>query len=136
MKKERSAGVVLFCRGKYLLLKYGAGHWDFPKGHLENGEDDRTAALRELNEETGIEAKILGGFSHMINYKLKLDGKLVSKDVVFFFAVCAKSSVSLSHEHTDFVWLPYNEAVERVTYKSAREVLVAAEKWRVENGVE
>ncbi|MBS3147658.1 NUDIX domain-containing protein [Candidatus Woesearchaeota archaeon] len=136
MKRDHSAGVVVFCEGKYLLLKYEAGHWDFPKGHLEQGEDDKTAALRELKEEAGISAQIIDGFSHTINYKLELDGELVSKDVVFFFAICGKSLVKLSHEHTDFIWLEFEDALKKVTYKSAKEVLAAADEWRRKNGVE
>jgi 8-oxo-dGTP pyrophosphatase MutT (NUDIX family) len=41
---------------EYLLIQHNAGHWSFPKGHPEAGEDDLVAARRELAEETGIEA--------------------------------------------------------------------------------
>jgi 8-oxo-dGTP pyrophosphatase MutT (NUDIX family) len=34
--------------------KYGAGHWDFPKGHIEKNENEMAAVLREVKEETGI----------------------------------------------------------------------------------
>ena len=57
-RSERSAGFIVYRLDddgsrKYLLLDYGR-HWDFPKGHLEKGEDDLAAAMRELTEETGI----------------------------------------------------------------------------------
>ena len=58
MTLERSAGLLLFndtpgLPRRFLLLDYGK-HWDYPKGHVEAGEDDVTAAHRELHEETGI----------------------------------------------------------------------------------
>ena len=54
MAIEKSAGAVVFHRGKqteYLLLL--STYWGFPKGRIEPGEDERTAALREIKEETG-----------------------------------------------------------------------------------
>src|SRR5690349_6587521 len=56
-RREFSAGFVLFrdsAEGPlYLLLDYGR-HWDYAKGHLEEGETAWQAAVRELREETGI----------------------------------------------------------------------------------
>ena len=67
--QERSAGTVIVCNGEYLLLHYESGHWDFPKGKIEEGETPEQAALRELKEETGIEdAEILPGFTEGIKY--------------------------------------------------------------------
>ncbi len=39
---------------RFLLLQQKDGHWSFPKGHIEEGEDSKTASMRELQEETGI----------------------------------------------------------------------------------
>ena len=57
---ETSCGVVLVNFGSILLLLYPQGHWDFPKGHVEEGDVDRRAtAARELQEETGFSSKNL-----------------------------------------------------------------------------
>ena len=57
MRREFSAGFILFRQTSngplYLLLDYGK-HWDYAKGHLEEGESAWQAAVRELREETGI----------------------------------------------------------------------------------
>ena len=57
---ETSCGVVLVNFGSVLLLQYPQGHWGFPKGHYESsdGAYQRTA-LRELEEETGIDQSLL-----------------------------------------------------------------------------
>jgi len=57
MPKEVSAGAVIFKRNKeieYLLLRYEAGHWDFPRGGIEKGEEEKETVVREAREETGI----------------------------------------------------------------------------------
>lgn len=88
---EKSAGLIIFRKEgssiKYLLLHYSAGHWDFPKGHVEQGETDMDAALRELKEETGIsDAEVAGSFKEKLGYFYRRDGKAIRKEVVFFLA--------------------------------------------------
>ena len=65
MRYEISAGVILFRhqpQRAYLILNYGS-HWDFPKGHIEPGEDPAATARRELHEETGIQhIRVFPGF--------------------------------------------------------------------------
>ena len=73
MPKEKSAGAVVFRkennRTYYLLLHYEAGHWDFPKGHIEKDEKEEDTVKREVTEETGIEdIKIIEGFKEWIKY--------------------------------------------------------------------
>ncbi|RJQ19035.1 NUDIX domain-containing protein [Candidatus Woesearchaeota archaeon] len=130
---EKSAGVVVVSEGKYLLLKYEAGHWDFPKGHLEEGESARDAALRELKEEAGVAAELIDGFSHRITYFFTREGKRVPKEVVFFVGRGDGHPVTLSHEHTDFVWLSFDDALERLTYNSAKGVLRKAHDFLSKN---
>ncbi|MEM4169771.1 MAG: NUDIX domain-containing protein, partial [Thermoproteota archaeon] len=70
--KEKSAGFIVFTREnsevKYLFLKVG-GRLDFPKGNIEEAEDELTAALRELKEESGIDKiRVIPGFRKVLNY--------------------------------------------------------------------
>ncbi len=54
MKKERSAGIILFLEkpegNRFLLLNYPTGHWDFIKGKIELGETEHQTAVRETKE--------------------------------------------------------------------------------------
>lgn len=128
---ERSAGFVLYRSDPaapdgrvYLLLDYGR-HWDYVKGHVEPGEDDRTAAVRELREETGIEPpRLVEGFEHVVDYYFR-SGKhgLIHKTVIFFLGQTSATDVVLSEEHVGAAFLSYDEAMGRLTYKTARDLL-------------
>ncbi len=127
MPKEKSCGVVLFSRFagiRYLLLHYEEGHWDFPKGHVEEGETEEQAARRELQEETGItQAALVQGFREPIHYFYRRGGKTMSKEVVFFLMETPEKDVKISSEHIGYEWLPYDAALQRTTFKNAKDVL-------------
>ncbi|MCL5985996.1 MAG: NUDIX domain-containing protein [Actinobacteria bacterium] len=134
MRNERSSGFIVFRqendRRLYLLLHYEAGHWDFVKGNIEDGEEELKAATRELKEEAGItDIKIVDGFRERIGYFYKRDGVLIRKEVIFFAGTTKESEVKLSFEHTGYVWADYDEAMKVLTYKTARNVLALAEKY-------
>lgn len=130
---EHSAGIVIFRETKgnreYLILHYPGGHFDFPKGHLEAGETEKMAAVRELEEETGIN-KIdwIEGYKHKIDYVFKRRGVPTPKDVIFFLAKTNQKKITISHEHQDSMWLPYNLAMEKLTFENAKYLLEMAEK--------
>ncbi|MFN3803465.1 MAG: bis(5'-nucleosyl)-tetraphosphatase [Pyrobaculum sp.] len=129
---EISAGVVVFYRGgevEYLLLHYPAGHWDFPKGNIEPGESPEGAALREVREETGLEVKLLDGFKEEIEYIYVKGGRRVRKKVVFFLGEAGSKEVRLSWEHKGYIWLPFEKALARLTYKNSRQVLTRANRY-------
>ena len=129
MGREISAGVVLFRvreQREYLLLDYGA-HWDFPKGHIEKREDPQTTAARELQEETGIrDARFIPGFKEGMRYFYRKAGEGMLKVVIYFLAETATGNVTLSSEHSGCLWLPYEEALKRLTFKNARDLLIKA----------
>ncbi len=130
MPQEKSAGFIVFNKDKFLLLHYGAGHWDFPKGHIEQGEKIEETARRELEEETGInDIYIVPGFEEKLEYFFKRDGKTVHKEVVFFLAETKTSTIKLSHEHIGFKWLPYHEALLQLTFRTAKDLLMKVEKF-------
>ena len=133
MKPERSAGAIVFItekEPKYLLLHYEAKHWDFPKGNIEAGESETDTAKREIEEETGIkDVDIIKGFKEKIQYYFKFKGELINKTVVFYLAKTQTEQIKLSFEHIGSIWLPYDKAIEKLTFKNAKEILEKANKF-------
>jgi 8-oxo-dGTP pyrophosphatase MutT (NUDIX family) len=126
MKEEVSAGVILFNEldGKFLLLNYPSKHWDFVKGKMEKGETSHETAIRETNEETGIsDIKFLNGFEEEIEYYFYADNQEIHKKVIFFLGKTKTSDIILSHEHLDYIWLEFDNALERTTYENAKNLL-------------
>ena len=135
MPNEKSCGAVVFKRQKdgsvkYLLLHYGAGHWDFPKGHQEKNEKEEQAALREIKEETGIEdVEFADNFRETIKYFFKKGEETVYKEVIFYLAQSATEEVNLSSEHIGYAWLSYEHACKKLTFNNAKELLEKADKF-------
>jgi len=134
MPLEKSAGAVVFRKEKgkiyYLLLHYQAGHWDFPKGIIEKGEKIEETVKREVREETGIkDIKFIEGFKEWIKYFFKLKSKNIFKIVTFFLAETQTQEVKISWEHIGYKWLHYEEALEQLTFKNAKEILQKANEF-------
>jgi len=131
MSAERSAGAIIFWESPnspkerlYLLLHHKKGHWDFPKGHIEPGEALEETIRREVEEETGISNLLfLQPFEEEIQYSFESKGKKIDKHVVFYLAKTSQKEITLSSEHVDFRWLPYEEALKQITFPASREIL-------------
>jgi bis(5'-nucleosidyl)-tetraphosphatase len=135
MARERSAGAVVIHKGKQieylLLLQLGLSknkkHWDFPKGHIEKNETEDETIIREVGEETNLrDIKLYPEFRESIKYFFQKEGKTIFKTVVFRLAESKTKNVKISSEHIDYIWLPYEQALDAVTYISAKKVLKKA----------
>ena len=121
---------------KYLLLQYDAGHWDFVKGNVELNESEKDTVIRELQEETGlVDAGFLEGFREKIEYFYRRQGTTIHKEVIFFLIETHTETVTLSFEHLGYAWLNYQHAMERLTFKNAKDVLQKAHELLKDRGV-
>ena len=134
MGNEKSAGIVLFRndsdKNEFLLLNYPQGHWDFVKGKIERNETSHETALRETKEETGItNIEFVDGFEESVEYDFRFKKEDIHKKVIFFLAKTNEKNIKLSHEHNDYLWLEYNDALKKTTFENAKNVLTKANKF-------
>jgi len=127
MKQEKSCGcIVINNKNEVLLIHHNGGHWDFPKGHVEDGETEIETAKREVKEETNIDVEINEKFRYTIKYSPKQD---VIKEVVYFLAKNINDSKKAQIEEVSEVnWFSYEEAIEKITYDNARYLLKKAKE--------
>ncbi len=129
MREEMSAGFVVVDGRDVLLLGHRDGHPDFPKGHVEKGENALDAAYRELEEETGIAremVELVPEFRHEMEYFFRDGNELVRKRVVFFLGKAregARKAARNSREHEWLEWVDIDKALATVRFREQKELL-------------
>jgi 8-oxo-dGTP pyrophosphatase MutT (NUDIX family) len=118
-----SAGVIPVRKNEdgdweFLMLR-SYGYWDFPKGRIEKDEEPLEAALRELNEESGItDVDFVWAYEYIETkpYRTKVDGKSAKKITRYYIGEYREGVVSIKPnpvtgrvEHEEFRWLAYPE---------------------------
>ncbi|MGC9309194.1 MAG: bis(5'-nucleosyl)-tetraphosphatase [Candidatus Nanoarchaeia archaeon] len=133
MKKEKSAGVVIFKTNKqvkFLLLQntLKKTYWEFPKGKIEKNESIKQTAIREAEEETNIKKiKIIPGFKYTLKWFFKFKGELIKKQATYLLAeVTGNQKVKINKEHDKYKWMTYQQALKEINIKSNREMLKQA----------
>lgn len=133
MPKEVSAGAIIFKKDKeikYLLLRYEAGHWDFPRGGIEMGEEEKETASREIREETGIvDINFVPGFREKTFWFYKKDGRTIYKEAIFYLAETKTEKVEISPEHVEFKWADYDEARATLTFSNSKKIMDKANEF-------
>ena len=105
------------------------GHaWALPKGWVEKGEDLEQTAVREVREETGLNAKVLRKLGE-ITYEFysRADRNRVHKTVHLFLLECLGGDPADHDDEVEEVrWFPLSDAVKTLTYKNERDMLEKA----------
>ena len=126
-----AAGVVVWRPGREVLLVHRPRYddWSFPKGKLDPGESAPVAAVREVGEETGVQVR-LGLALPDQRYAVPSGHKAVHYWVGWATGDDDVSDYRPNHEIDDVTWMPYDEALGRLTYQRDRELLTVAEPLR------
>lgn len=122
MQKEKSCGAIVYNKNKeVLIVKHNAGHWDFPKGHVEENETEIETAIREVKEETNIDINIFSNYRYEIHYNPKEN---VEKTVIFFLGSNkTNDTIKQDAEIANIGWFNYNDALDILTYNDAKDLL-------------
>lgn len=112
----------------FLVIRDSYRNWGFPKGHLEAGEEPARAALREVNEETGLAALEVRALVDVIDWSFRFRGRLVHKTCHFFLIETSdrRTAPQRAEGITACRWATFEQAVELVSYANARAVLQQA----------
>ncbi len=137
---EKACVAIVYRGKKFLLIKNAySRNWTFPGGQVEKGETEEETARREAFEETGLKNLVFVPHFRKENiYPMFRGTKRVERHVLFFLAESKTGDIVLSHEHTAFEWLDFNDSIRRVRFPALKSILAAAAqrldpsfKWKV-----
>ena len=134
MRFEFSAGGVVFKKEKKKILILVAQHsyhhgWVFPKGLIGDkieGESKESTAIREVEEETGIKAQIVEAIDP-VTYWFKFNAEKIKKTVYYYVMEYVGGDTNEhDFEMEDVKWIESEKVLEKLTYKSDKEVFKKA----------
>lgn len=130
MKKTVSAGGIVLLGDSVLLVSNfkgkGKSSWTFPKGHIEEGEDELGAAKREIYEESGVsELKFIRRLGEYERYRIGFDGKddreELKKIVMFLFTTTQKTLKPIDSSNPEAEWIKKDRVKDFLTSSKDRE---------------
>ncbi len=111
------AGGIIVWRDRIVLRRTLLGEWVFPKGWIDPGETPEQAAIREVREETGIQAQIVRAAG---NAAYEADGEV--RDVVYYLMRVVDSPEWVEHAGIDAASFPVDEVASVLSFDNIREL--------------
>jgi 8-oxo-dGTP pyrophosphatase MutT (NUDIX family) len=115
LKKENDKTLIL-------LIKHEDGFLVFPKGHINYGETEEEAALREVKEEAGlINLKIVRKLGIVVRPAKENSGEVVQKRITLFLMQCNNYQHHKAEE--DYGWFTHDQAINNLGFKQEKQFL-------------
>ncbi len=140
--REPTAGGVIFRRNKksneieILLIQDAKNRWTIPKGHIEEGEDAKTTAEREIREETGLQEMRVFNWLGKINFRYRRMTSLVLMTTEIFLVKALGDTDKLKPEDwmNGIKWFTAAQALDKIEYDDiGKLILLGLKKIRSEN---
>lgn len=129
--REMSAGGMVYRQaedGYYFVLILDAyDKWTFPKGHVDVGEEEETAALREIGEETGLKDLKSEGYLGETEVKVHKPSEKPFRKLIKYYLVSTQEKdlqVPDTSELKDVRWYTAQEALNILGYENAKDIFV------------
>ena len=136
MKFEKSCGAVVYTlnngKPQYVIIQSLEGFYGFPKGHIENNETEKEAALREIYEEVGLHPVFVDGFRTVDEHPIP-KSKGVIKQIVYFLAEYNDQQIRFQKEEllgADL--MDFKEAMNVLQFESSKRILSEANLFLIE----
>ena len=131
-KYEYSAGGVVFTESegeiKYVIITSYRGFVGFPKGHIEAGETEEAAAIREIFEEVGLRVELLPGFRIEDEYPLPNKPDTIKRVVYFVAHYDGSQAIRYQKEElSGAALMTLDEAMAAFRHKTQRKILRSAD---------
>ena len=133
MEKVKSCGFLIYRtqpQRSILLMKHPK-RWDLPKGHVDEGETNMECALRELQEETGIEEqhlRIEEGFKYKDRYIVENKKTKKKKKLIMYLAELIEDVEIVPTEHEGYEWVDWNPP-HAIQEKTIDPLLAEVDRW-------
>lgn len=132
--REPTAGGIVYRRHpkngqiQLLLIQDAKDRWTIPKGHIEEGEDSRATAVREIGEETGLKQVEIISWLGKINFRYRRQTSLVLMTTEIFLVRAFGDTDSLKAEDwmNGIGWFDSGEALDKIEYEDIGKLMLVA----------
>jgi ADP-ribose pyrophosphatase YjhB (NUDIX family) len=134
--RETTAGGIVFRRNEktdeieILLVQDAKDRWTIPKGHVEEGETTQETALREIQEETGLQEIKIMSWLGKTNFRYRRENSLILMVTHVYLARSLNQSEVPRREEwmNGIAWFPAKQAIDEIAYEQLSKLMLVGMK--------